>query len=66
MFRLTAEFAGENFTLKLFRDGAELFSTIDPIEAAEWMLRLGIENPLPLIEGARQWGVVEIREDKNR
>ena len=62
MFRLTAEFAGEHFTLKLFRDGAELFTTTDPIEAAEWMLNLGIENPLHLIDNARQWGVVEIRK----
>ncbi len=62
MFRLTAEFAGEHFTFKLFRDGAELFETIDPVDAAEWMLRLGIENPLYLIDAARQWGVVEIRE----
>ena len=66
MFRLTAEFAGENFTLKLFSDGAELFTTIDPVEAAEWMLRLGIENPLHLIDAARQWGVVEIRDNTKR
>ncbi len=64
MFRLTAEFAGDHFTLKLFRDGAELFTTIDPNEAAEWMLNLGIDNPLQLIEGARQWGVVDIHEDR--
>ena len=66
MFRLTAEFAGQHFPLKLFRDGAELFTTIDPVEAAEWMLRLGIENPLHLIKGARQWGVVDIHEDVKR
>ena len=62
MFRLTAEFAGEHFTFKLFRDGAELSETIDPADAAEWMLRLGIENPLYLIDAARQWGEVEILE----
>jgi hypothetical protein len=29
------------------------------------MLKLGIDNPLQLIDAARQWGVVEIREDAN-
>ena len=62
MFRLTAEFGDDRFVLTLSHNGAEIFTTTDPVEAAEWMLNLSIDDPLPLIEGARQWGVVEIHE----
>jgi hypothetical protein len=60
MLLLTAEFTDDHFAFALYRDSMELFSTNDPIELAEQMLHLGIENPLSLIDAARQWGAVHI------
>ena len=65
MIRLTAHLHGELFAFTVTRDDVGLFTTNDPVEAAERMLELGIGNPLHLIDAARQWGVVEIREDAN-
>jgi hypothetical protein len=62
MFRLTAEPADDRYAFTLSRGAQVLFTTIDPIEVAERMLALGIENPLHLVEAARQWGEVEIKE----
>ena len=65
MIRLTADRIDEQFVFTLTRGEEHLFTTDDPIEAAERMLQLRIENPLYLIDAARQWGVVEIMEEEN-
>ena len=65
MIRLTARPYDDEFAFTISRDRHDLFTTIDPVRAAERMLELGIDNPLPLIDAARQWGVVEIWEDVN-
>lgn len=62
MIRLTAEVAEDRYAFTLTRGDQVLFTSIDPIEAAERMLMLGIDNPLHLVDAARQWGVVEIKE----
>jgi hypothetical protein len=62
MLRLTATFDDNRFFYRLERNGAEVLSGTDPVELAEHMLKLGVENPLHLIEAAQTWGVVEIRE----
>lgn len=65
MHRLTALRSDNRVAFTLSRDGGRLLSTTDQIELAERMLQLGIENPLCLIDAARQWGLVEIREEQN-
>jgi len=55
MFRLTAEFTDDHFDFVLHRDDAEVLVTSDPIGLALRMLYVVIENPLRLIDAARQW-----------
>ena len=54
MIRLTARAYDDEFAFTVSRDGTDLFTTIDPVRAAERLLEPGIDNPLPLIDGARQ------------
>jgi hypothetical protein len=63
MIRLTAEPADDHYAFTLSRGDQVLITSIDPIEVAERMLAVGIENPLYLVEAARQWGVVEVKEE---
>jgi hypothetical protein len=62
VFRLVALRSDDRFAFILSREGSELFRCTDPVDMAERMLQHGIENPLHLIEAAKQWGTVEIRE----
>jgi hypothetical protein len=40
--------------------GGEPFVTTDVAELVDLLVDLGVDNPLPLIAAARQYGVVEI------
>ena len=62
MFRLTAEYTDDHFDFVLHRDDAKVLVTGDPIDLALRMLYFGIDDPLRLIDAARQWGAVEIRD----
>lgn len=63
MLRLTFMPSDFGYRFMLVRDGTTILNTADAIEVAERLLQLGIENPLHLIQAARQWGVVEIRQN---
>ena len=53
----------EDLTVFEIRRASELvYATTDAIEAAQWLLDLGVENPMPLLEAAAHWGKVDIHE----
>ena len=50
-----------HFSFKIEGEGVEqAIVTTDAIKAAKILFKLGVENPLQLVEHAREWGSLEI------
>ena len=58
MILLLALPSDDGFTFTLERAGELLFTTGNRVDLAEHMLRLGIDNPLQLVDAAERWGEV--------
>jgi hypothetical protein len=58
MIRLTAEAAEDRYAFTLSQALRSFSRRLTPLRSLKRMLELGIENPLHLVEAARQWGVV--------
>lgn len=64
MIHLTASALNGDYTFTLTRGDDELLLiSRDWTDVAERLLALGVDNPLPLIKAAEQWGAVDIREE---
>ncbi len=51
----------ERFQFKIEpADEERVFVTSDPVKAARILHDLGVEDPLPLVEHAAEWGSIEI------
>ena len=63
MIRVDARQVDETVILELRRDGKLLLATSDTAEAVAFLEGLGVQDPAPLVRGARQWGAVEIHQE---
>ena len=66
MIRVDAVSSGVLTAFEIRRDGQLILKTTDAVEAAEALQAMGVDEPMPLVKAAVQWGAVEIRAIDNR
>ena len=62
MIRIDAIPSGNVTEFEVRCDGALALATMDAIEVAQWLLGMGVDDPMAMVNGAVRWGAVEIRE----
>ena len=62
MIRVEARPFDDLTIFEIRRAGEFVYATTDAIEAVQWLLDLGVDNPMPLLEAAAHWGKVDIHE----